>query len=69
MADSKVFRLLDEVTVEMVGDAVVSFLREQKTLLLKVQKQQRVISSRQKRRLTHGRLYREILPLLRYKCS
>ena len=30
MADSKVFRLLDEVTVEMVGDAVVSFLRGQK---------------------------------------
>ena len=33
MADSKVFRLLDGVTIEMVGDAVVSFLREQKNLV------------------------------------
>lgn len=32
MADSKVFRLLEGVTAEMVGDAVVSFLREQKNL-------------------------------------
>lgn len=34
MADSKVFRLLDGVTTEMVGDAVTSFLREQKNLVV-----------------------------------
>lgn len=33
MADSKVFRLLDGLTAEQVGDAVVSFLREQKNLV------------------------------------
>ncbi len=38
MADSKVFRLLDEVTVEMVGDAVVLFLREQKNLVTESEK-------------------------------
>lgn len=34
MADSKTFRLLDGLTAEAVGEAVVSFLRDQKNLIV-----------------------------------
>lgn len=38
MAESKVFRLLDGITTEIVGDAVTSFLREQKNMVVETAK-------------------------------
>lgn len=48
MADSKIFKLVDGVTIDMVGRAVECFLRDKKALTQKVQVHQKDILCKQK---------------------
>lgn len=55
MAESRVFKLMNGVTLEMLGEAVESFLRDSKGSRLSQVKQRRGILYKGNRKLTVGK--------------
>ncbi len=68
MAESRVFKLMNGVTLEMLGEAVEGFLRDSKGMQTQADKQQVDTLYKVDRRLTAGRGYPVQTKRLVYRC-